>query len=328
MAAGAKKLEKGHYLFRENDPSDAMYVIKSGKLAVVKSKGTTEIVLAELGPGQMLGEMAFFDDKPRSASAKAVVESEVIALPFKSLRAQFSQFPEWLKAMVRTVNSHLRNANSRIKNLEKASAEEAEAFPPHRITRLCGILTLVANKLGEKEGDHLVLSGHHLRNFTIQFFGEPTNKMNKLVEVLEPMGFVKIEELAEGRQRIHMLKLNELFDFAMFYNDYLFKDESKRVTIEERELKVIRTLLFYGEKGAIDDKGFVKISLVQAMNDSMKDLGYVMKPEETASLEEKKICDEKVMGEGVELFIRFNYNDLKRIYPYWDIIYTLKKIKA
>src|SRR5690242_10564889 len=105
--AGPRKIEKGHYLFRENDPSDAMFVIKGGKIAITKSKGASEIILAELGPGQMLGEMAFFDNRPRSASAKAMQESEVIALPFKSLYAQFKTFPEWLKAMVKTVNSNL-----------------------------------------------------------------------------------------------------------------------------------------------------------------------------------------------------------------------------
>jgi len=64
----------------------------------------------------MLGEMAFFDDTPRSAGAKAKTDCEVIELPFSALHAQFKKFPEWLKAMVKTVNSHLREANKRIKN--------------------------------------------------------------------------------------------------------------------------------------------------------------------------------------------------------------------
>ena len=328
MSAGARKLEKGNYLFRENDASDSMYVIKSGKIAIVKSKGNSEIVLAELGPGQMLGEMAFFDNRPRSASAKAVAEAEVIQLPFKSLHAQFKGFPEWLKAMVKNVNSHLRDANTRIKNLEKASTDDTEAFPPHRITKLVTILTLVAHKLGEKEGDAIVIPGHALRNFTIQIFQEPTNKMNKLLEVLEQMKLAKVEDIGEGRQKIHLLNVNLLYDFAMFYNDYLFKDESKRVTIEENEMKVLKALLFYGNKAQKDEQGLVKISMTQVMNESMKDLSYVVKPEETASLEEKKVVQEKMMGEGGELFIKFNVNDLNRIYPYWDIIYTLKKVRA
>ena len=75
--SGPKKIERDHYLFREGDPPDAMYVIKSGKFAVVKTKASSEIVLAEMGPGSMVGEMAFFDNKPRSASVKAMKDSEV-----------------------------------------------------------------------------------------------------------------------------------------------------------------------------------------------------------------------------------------------------------
>jgi CRP/FNR family cyclic AMP-dependent transcriptional regulator len=134
--SGPKKLNKGDILFREGDPSEAMYVIKSGKIAIMKTKGSSEIQLAELGPGDMLGEMAFFDNKPRSAGAKAMMNTEVIELPFRSLNAQFKTFPEWLKAIMRTVNTHLRNANTKIKNLEKTSEDDATFFTPHLVTRL------------------------------------------------------------------------------------------------------------------------------------------------------------------------------------------------
>src|ERR1051325_3489353 len=155
MAAtsGVKKLAKGDILFREGDASDAMYVIKAGRIAITKSKGSGEIVLAEKKAGEMLGEMAFFDDKPRSAGAKAILDTEVICLPFAALHAQFKTFPEWLKAMVRTVNGQLRDANARIKNLEAATTGDEEMFPPHLITRLCAIISLIGFKAGEKTED-------------------------------------------------------------------------------------------------------------------------------------------------------------------------------
>ena len=71
MSGVSKKLEKGQLLFREGDPSDAMYVIKKGKITITKTKGDSEVELASMGPGQMFGEMAFFDQKPRSANARA-----------------------------------------------------------------------------------------------------------------------------------------------------------------------------------------------------------------------------------------------------------------
>ena len=136
--SGPKPLKRGELLFREGDPSEAMYVIKTGKIAVLKSKGNSEITLAELGPGDMIGEMAFFDSKPRSASARALADSVLIELPFKALNAQFKTFPEWLKAVMRAVNTHLRNANQKIKSLEK-SDEEAENLTGAQPVRRTGV---------------------------------------------------------------------------------------------------------------------------------------------------------------------------------------------
>ena len=175
---GLKQLKKNDILFKENDPSDSMYVIKSGKIAITKAKGSSEITLAELGPGDMLGEMAFFDSKPRSAGAKAVSDTVVIELPFKALNAQFKTFPEWLKAIVRTVNTHLRNANTKIKNLEKADSEDAVYFPPHTVNRLIGVIGLVASRYGEKTPEGLLVSQYTLRRYTIQVFQLPTAKMS------------------------------------------------------------------------------------------------------------------------------------------------------
>src|ERR1700733_10564890 len=151
MSNAVKKLKEGDVLFREGDASDAIYVIKTGRIAITKAKGNGEIILAEIKSGEMLGEMAFFDNKPRSAGAKALQDTEIIALPFTSLYAQFKTFPEWLKAVVKTVNSHLRDANVRIKNLETATNDSDEMFPPHMITRLTAVISLVGMKCGEKQ---------------------------------------------------------------------------------------------------------------------------------------------------------------------------------
>src|SRR5580698_5331624 len=128
-----------------------MYVIKKGRIAITKIKGSGEVELAELGPGEMLGEMAFFDNKPRSAGGRAKTDATVIILPFAALYAQFKTFPEWLKAMVKNVNSKLRDANAKIKNLEKETQVDAHAFTPYLITRLCAIIALVGFKCGERE---------------------------------------------------------------------------------------------------------------------------------------------------------------------------------
>lgn len=328
MAGEVKELKKGDILFREGDTSDAMYVIKKGSVAVTKSKGSSDIELAVLGPGEMIGEMAFFDGKPRSAGAKAKTDAVVVKLPFSSLYAQFKTFPEWLKAMVKTINAKVRDANARIKNLEQAGAQETVLFPPHMITRLCAVIALVTYKCGEKEGDGLVVDYWTLRNYTIQIFQLPTNKMDKMLEALQGFGITKVEELSEGRKKITILKHAQLASFVDFYNTYLFKDESKRVTIIEKEMPVIKAMIFYGRKQTPDAKGDVTVSLTEMQNSSMKDLGYLVGVNDSDGLAQKGLAQEKQSGEGGVLTQKFNFAQLEAIEPHWQMIFALTKIPA
>lgn len=326
--SGIKKLSKGDILFREGDPSDAMFVIKSGRIAIKKAKGSSDIILAELTSGEMLGEMAFFDNKPRSASAMAMQDSDVIILPFTALYAQFKTFPEWLKAMVKTVNANLRNANQRIKNLESAGAQSAEMFDDHSISRLCAIISLIGFKAGEKSEEGLVIPAGTLRNYTIQIFQQPTHKMQKMMLTLQGLGIMKIEDLGEGRQKLTILDHRKLTGFVDWFNKYLFTEESKRVTVTEKELPALRALLFYGKKETPNEKGEVTVSLTDIQNSSMKDLNYLFQTNDADSLAEKGLTQEKQSAEGGKITMKFVLADVETILPYWEIVYTLKKVPS
>jgi CRP/FNR family cyclic AMP-dependent transcriptional regulator len=326
--SGPKKLNKGDILFREGDPSEAMYVIKSGKIAIMKTKGSSEIQLAELGPGDMLGEMAFFDNKPRSAGAKAMMNTEVIELPFRSLNAQFKTFPEWLKAIMRTVNTHLRNANTKIKNLEKTSEDDATFFTPHLVTRLASILGLVAHRYGEKVPEGTLVPPNRLRNYTIQIFQQPTSKMTRFQEVLQGLGHMKIEDIGEGKQKLNLFKPDVLMGFADFYNDWIFKSEEKRTTIDDKELKPLRALVHFGRRETPDAKGNVKVNLTNMQNESMRELSYLFSADDVNGLADKKVTGEKTSGDGGNLFIAFNLVDIENLTTYWEIIHACKKVGA
>ena len=325
--AGPRVLKKGEILFREGDTSDAMYVIKSGKIAITKAKGSSEINLAELGPGDMLGEMAFFDNKPRSAGARAISDAQIIELPFKALNAQFKTFPEWLKAIMRTVNTHLRNANVKIKNLEKVADDDATYFTPHLVTRLAAVLGLVGSKYGEKVPEGVLVPPNRLRNYTIQIFQQPTSKMTKFQEVLQGLGHLKLEELGEGKQKITLFSPEMIMNFVDFYNEWIFKADDKRTTIEDKDLKPMRALLFFAKKTTPDAKGLVKVNLTQMQNDSMRELGYLFSPDDVNGLSEKKVTGEKQSGDG-GLYLSFNPAEIEMLLGYWEIIHACKKVGA
>lgn len=324
VAAGPKKLNKGDILFREGDPSDAMYVVKSGKISITKNKGDKDIELASLNPGQMFGEMAFFDNQPRSANAKAAADSVVVALPFASLLAQFKTFPEWLKVMVRTINDNLRDANKRIKNLEKVDG--GDRFPPYTITKLCATLGLVASRYGKKEGEGVVIPGTLLRRYTVQIFQEATSKMQDLMGVLQDQKFISIEDVGGDQQKITILKLEELIQFVEYYNEYLFKEESKRTTIERHELMPLRALVHYAKNAPTEKDGTRKADLTMIKDKSQAELGQLVKLEDFESLIYKKAISQKMAEPSGAVTAKINYEEISQFYSNWSLVYAIQAL--
>ncbi|PIT99054.1 MAG: hypothetical protein COT74_12510 [Bdellovibrionales bacterium CG10_big_fil_rev_8_21_14_0_10_45_34] len=324
VSAGEKQLKKGDYLFKEGDASDAAYLVKLGQINIVKTKGTSELVLTTLNKGQMFGEMAFFDQKPRSASARASQDTVVISLPFISLNAQFQTFPQWLKLMVRTINENLRKANLRIKNLEMAQKGDEKQFPPHMITRLGAIITLVCRQYAKtNESGHHVINFQKIRDYTIQIFQTPTNRMLKFIEIMQGMQLLKLEDLGEGRQQLVLFQHQLLADFVDYYNKWLFTEESKRVTVEAKDIKLLKTLQHYGEQAGADDKGKAKVNLTQIQNDSMKDLGYLVSIGDWHGLIERGIISEMI-SEATSVSTLFELAEIQKLYSFWNIVYTIE----
>ena len=80
-------LAYGEYLFSQDDAPDGLYVLLSGKLKVSmfgSKVGDASITLAEVMPGQYVGEFGVFDGQPRSASVSALEFSKVLFLPAKA----------------------------------------------------------------------------------------------------------------------------------------------------------------------------------------------------------------------------------------------------
>ena len=80
-----RPVEAGEVLFRKGDVGQDMYIVLTGKIDIVEECDTGSTIgvvpLAELGPGELLGEMAMFDKShKRSAHALAKESSQVLAL--------------------------------------------------------------------------------------------------------------------------------------------------------------------------------------------------------------------------------------------------------
>jgi predicted acylesterase/phospholipase RssA/CRP-like cAMP-binding protein len=102
------RAQAGDAIIAEGDPGDGLYVLLSGRLRVsVGAVGGGERVLHDLGRGAVIGEIALLSDRMRSATVRAVRDSDLLLLRTASFKALIEQNPGFLAQMARLLIERL-----------------------------------------------------------------------------------------------------------------------------------------------------------------------------------------------------------------------------
>ena len=105
-----KQLLRGDVLFRENDKPFSLFLVETGRIAIVnKSFIGKESVIALMENGDLFGEMGLFDERGRSAEARALEESCVIEVPYEPINKLYEENPSQLWEVVTMLVNRLRN---------------------------------------------------------------------------------------------------------------------------------------------------------------------------------------------------------------------------
>jgi CRP-like cAMP-binding protein len=111
--------ERGDELFHEGDDGQTLYVILSGAVKIsMGASGSKETVLAVLGPGDVLGELALFDPGPRTATATVVSDLlDHASLDRSALIPWLGTQPEAAELLLRVLARRLRATNAVVSDL-------------------------------------------------------------------------------------------------------------------------------------------------------------------------------------------------------------------
>ncbi len=103
-------LAAGQWLFREQEPGDAMYVVRAGRLEVVDE--AAGVVIRELGRGDATGELALLTGSPRSASVRAARATDLIAVDQADFNELLNSSPALSLALNRSLGRQLRDTRA------------------------------------------------------------------------------------------------------------------------------------------------------------------------------------------------------------------------
>ncbi len=179
----------GTRVFHEGDSSDACYIVKDGSFRVTREHSDGRaITLATLGPGEIFGELAMLDGDSRSASAEALTDGELLALPANDVRSLLARHPEIALKLVAGLVRRLRAANVRL------SKQSFQTVP----SRVAGILAQLSREQGNGTGGEVTIRMN--QTDLAQLAGTSRESVSRFLAELERAGVVR-----SGRGRVTVL---------------------------------------------------------------------------------------------------------------------------
>ncbi|HEY3286012.1 MAG TPA: Crp/Fnr family transcriptional regulator [Gemmatimonadaceae bacterium] len=113
-----KSYPKGSVILFEDDPGDALFVVRSGRVKVVLlAEDGREVILSLMGAGEYFGELSLIDGHPRSAHVIAMEESSILVLHRDDFRRRVETSPGVAWALLQELSRRLRRADEKIGTL-------------------------------------------------------------------------------------------------------------------------------------------------------------------------------------------------------------------
>jgi len=104
-------------IFCENEPGYELYIIQSGRVKITKMVDGQEVMLAVLQPGDIFGEMAILDNKPRSATAVCAEKASMLAINKANFEGMVKAQPQLATKLITLLSERIWTAYRQLANL-------------------------------------------------------------------------------------------------------------------------------------------------------------------------------------------------------------------
>lgn len=189
--------KRGQVIFTEGDPGDKLYVVTSGKIKLSRtSHDGRENLLAVLGPGEIIGEISFFDPGPRTASAITVSETEVLSLAHAHLGPFLEQNSGASVAMLGALAHRLRRTNDSVADLVFTDV-------PGRVAKA---LLDLAERFGTQDGSGVLVQHELTQEELAQLVGASRETVNKALADFASRGWLRLEARAVRLLEVERLR--------------------------------------------------------------------------------------------------------------------------
>ena len=197
--ASRRRYPRDTVVFFENEEGDCLFMILEGRIKVtILGDDGREIILTMLGPGDLFGEMALLDNEPRSATAIAVEESELLSLQRSDFQAVIGENPGISAALIKVLSARLRRANHQISTLALLDV----------YGRVARVILDMAREEGRRLKDGRIAFRRATHQEIANRIGTTRETVTRMLKDLERQGLVRVE----GREIVLQPDFEKAFD--------------------------------------------------------------------------------------------------------------------
>jgi len=205
-----KNFKPGEIIFKQGDDGHEMYLIRAGKIKISRSAGNIEKTLAIIKEGDFFGEMAVIDGSPRSATATAVDDVNLLIVDRDAFKSQLKDNP-MIEYVLETMTRRLRDTNRQGEFL----------LIRDEMRRVVALLVSMVKERGAQTSEGIVVDFPYDYTALGGMIGIDASKTEEIVKKLLNLKLIRIEDkkliissLAEIDDYLRFITLKEKFSTA------------------------------------------------------------------------------------------------------------------
>jgi CRP/FNR family cyclic AMP-dependent transcriptional regulator len=183
----------GASIITAEQPGEVVYLIRSGTVKIhIEQVNGTDVILAILGPGDIVGEMSLIDSAGRSASVVTLEKSELMWMSGADFQKCLDTMPAFSQNLVRILSGRVRLANELIQALATLDVHG----------RVARQLLAFAEKYGQASDNGNVLIPIRLTQGAIaDLVGASRKRVNQVMVLFKGQGYISVDE--KSRITVH-----------------------------------------------------------------------------------------------------------------------------
>jgi CRP-like cAMP-binding protein len=197
--ANRRKCPKDSVVFFENEEGDFFFTILEGRIKVtILGDDGREVILSLLGPGDFFGEMALLDQEPRSATAIAVEDTELLSLHRTDFQTVLADNRSITTGLIKVLTGRLRRANHQISTLALLDV----------YGRVARVIVDMAREEGRRLKDGRIAFRRATHQEIANRIGTTRETVTRMLKDLERQGLIHVE----GKELVVQPDFERVFD--------------------------------------------------------------------------------------------------------------------